>query len=173
MYYVYLHRFTNGVFYIGKGYGKRFFKVSNRNNNFYNNLLKKYGPPIKGIYRDNLTEEDSFKLEITLIRLFKEANIPICNLTNGGEGISGYKHSNATKEKMKLVKIGKPNNNCQDYIKTCKVHPSAKQVKCIETGVVFTSVTEAALSCNASISNVTKVCKGLRNRTKNLTFKYV
>ena len=61
MYYVYLHRFTNGVFYIGKGYGKRFFKVSNRNNNFYNNLLKKYGPPIKGIYRDNLTVDQISK----------------------------------------------------------------------------------------------------------------
>ncbi len=100
-YYIYIHRFTNGVFYIGKGTDNRHLKYSSRGR-YWNNIFKKYGPPIACIYRNNLKEVDAFNLEITLISLFREANVNICNLTNGGEGASGYKFTK--EDKIKLAK---------------------------------------------------------------------
>ena len=100
-FYVYLHRFSNGSFYIGKGSKNRLTIISSRGK-YWKNLANKYGVPIAGIYRDGLTEQAAFELEVTLISLFKEANIHICNITNGGEGTSGYVFTDADKLKLRL-----------------------------------------------------------------------
>jgi predicted GIY-YIG superfamily endonuclease len=100
-YYVYLHTFENGSVYIGKGKNNRAYKTSNRNK-FYNNTLKKYGKPIIEILFDNITEEESLRLEIEQIKKYKENNYKLLNITDGGEGVSGLKHSEDSKQKMRM-----------------------------------------------------------------------
>lgn len=91
-YYVYIHyrNDTNNPFYIGKGCGDRAY-VKRRRNKYWNNIVNKHGYTIK-IYKNNLTEKEAFKLEKELIEKYKD----LCNMTDGGEGSSGFKHSKET-----------------------------------------------------------------------------
>lgn len=49
----------------------------------------------------------------------------------------------------------------------------SKQIRCIETGEVFNSVTNCARSYNLQMSNIWKVINGERNHTGGLSFEYV
>jgi group I intron endonuclease len=46
-------------------------------------------------------------------------------------------------------------------------------VICVTTGITYNSITETAIRNNANVSKVAAVCKGKRNSTKNLKFKFV
>lgn len=93
IFYVYLHRrkTDNKVFYVGKGKGRRAFSSSNRNNHWCN-TKNKHGLVVEIVF-DNLSEEDSFQVEIDTILEFKYFGHPLTNMTNGGEGLSGFKWS--------------------------------------------------------------------------------
>lgn len=96
-YYIYLHitLTTNKVFYIGKGKKDRYISKQNRNK-YWLNTVNKYGYyPL--IYKDNLTEKEAFELEKELI-IFYSTITKLTNLTNGGEGISGYKYTEEQKK---------------------------------------------------------------------------
>ena len=54
-----------------------------------------------------LTEEEAFSIEIERIRFWREAGADLANATDGGEGVSGLKMSEASREKMRLKKLGK------------------------------------------------------------------
>lgn len=102
MYYVYRHTFSNGTIYIGKGAGNRILDNTSRNR-YWNSLKNKYGLPIVGIMMNNLTEKEALNLEIKVIRYYKQKNKPLCNITEGGEGCSGYKHTDEHKEYISTV----------------------------------------------------------------------
>lgn len=107
-YYVYLHlkEDTKEPFYVGKGKGQRaLFK--NGRSEFWQNVVKKHGYLIK-IIMSELSEEQALSLEQVTIANLKEIGVKLCNLTNGGDGVSGMKHSDASKMKMSLAKKGKP-----------------------------------------------------------------
>lgn len=96
-YYIYLHitLSTNKVFYIGKGKGNRYKSKQNRNK-YWLNTVNKYGYyPL--IYKDNLTEKEAFELEKELI-IFYSTITNLTNLTDGGEGTSGYKYTEEQKK---------------------------------------------------------------------------
>ena len=110
---------TNLVFYIGKGSNNRMYVHYNaiiNNNKITNNKLEN---KIRSIYKNNgyiiynkieaLNEQDAFDTEIELIKFYRNQNLDLCNLTDGGEGISGhtFKHSKETKEKISLRLKGK------------------------------------------------------------------
>lgn len=97
-YYVYFHiRLSNNqIFYIGKGKNKRYKSVADRNKHWHNVANKGY---YCLIYANNLTEKEAFNLEKEMIKKYKSQ---LVNLTDGGEGTSGYKY---TKEQKK---------NCSD-----------------------------------------------------------
>ena len=108
---VYRHRRldTNEIFYIGieldssnkKAEGKRSF-VKNRRNQFWKNIINKTNYEIEIIY-NNLTNESAKELEIFLINLYGRRDLKtgsLVNLTDGGEGITGFKHSTETINKM-------------------------------------------------------------------------
>ena len=48
----------------------------------------------------------------------------------------------------------------------------SKQVECIETGEVYKSIHEAERVLNISRVTISKVCRGLRKTTGDLTFKF-
>lgn len=111
MFYVYAHfkadDITGDPFYIGKGKNKR--ELSNRRNPLWKNIVAKHGFVSKRI-AENLTEQEAWNLEKTLISQFgklSEGTGCLCNMADGGEGASGAVHSNTTKEKWSAAKKGK------------------------------------------------------------------
>jgi hypothetical protein len=106
MYYVYAYLRNNGTpYYIGKGKGGR---------------LKQKHTSVKvpdsskiAVLENNLSEIGALALERRMIRWYgrKDNGSGILrNLTDGGEGISGFVVSDKTKEKISKAKLGKPSN---------------------------------------------------------------
>ena len=109
MYYVYLHlkEDTLEPFYVGKGKGKRAFARDCRNP-YWNNVVNKHGYLIK-LLMDNLSEEEALSLEKETIKNLLSLGVELTNMTEGGEGVSGWKHTEESKLKMSEAKKGKPN----------------------------------------------------------------
>ena len=106
MFYTYAHYTPEGrLFYIGKGQGRRAYFFHKRNN-YWNNVVAKYGKPIVKIIAKDLSETEAFIHERKLIKLYKEAGKILCNLSDGGDGFSGLHHSNEFKEKMRQFHKG-------------------------------------------------------------------
>lgn len=107
---IYLHiRLNDGVpFYVGKGTNKRMNTKSNRNI-MWNRIVSKYDYDII-ILEDNLSEEESFIMEKYWINRIgrKDKGLgPLFNFTDGGEGISGYTHTDETKNIISQSHKGK------------------------------------------------------------------
>jgi len=100
VFYVYLHRRAsdNKVFYVGKGKGKRAYSTFGRNDR-WNKTAKKHGLIVEIVF-DNLEETEAFQVERDTILEMKYFGYPLVNMTNGGDGISGFKHSVETKRKQ-------------------------------------------------------------------------
>lgn len=105
---VYVHiRLDNGdPFYVGKGTIKRIRKKTNRNKHWHN-VVNKCNGFDSIIIRDNLTEDDAFQLEKDTIAEYRLKNINLCNYTDGGDGPSGYKHTDECKLKMSELAKGR------------------------------------------------------------------
>lgn len=95
-FYVYVHRRldTGEVFYVGKGTGRR-INCSTGRNPLWTRVSKKHGLIAEKI-AEHLTEKEAFRIEMETISLLS----PPCNFTAGGEGISGYRHTPETKERL-------------------------------------------------------------------------
>ncbi len=117
--YIYKHPITLEPFYVGKGYGNRATRHLQMNKNkgnkyFYNTINKIINEckciPIIEYYKNNISEIDALKIEIELIekygRKLFDINGKLCNLTTGGDGISGYKWTEEQKLKIKNKKRG-------------------------------------------------------------------
>lgn len=146
---IYMYTFPNGKRYIGKTSTSLKDRQDGPNWNGYRNCtvlmkaVKKYG--IENIKQEvlfdgEMTDEYSSRLEQICILLFKTN----CrrfknpqygyNTTDGGEGTSGYHHTEESKKKMSESKKGKM---------TGKNHPNSKPIYCIELDRDFTSAGEA------------------------------
>jgi hypothetical protein len=103
IYYTYAYLREDGTpYYIGKGKGKRAYE---KKHNAYvpskNRVL---------FLKQNLTEEEAFKHEIYMISVFgrKDLGVGILyNLTDGGDGPSGYIHSEESRKQMGDRRRGK------------------------------------------------------------------
>ncbi len=92
--YAYLREDTT-PYYVGKGEGRRAYSKRHRVS----------VPPLGRILflKKNLTENEAIRHEVYMIDVFGRKDIGtgiLRNLTNGGEGISGFKHSKETKVKI-------------------------------------------------------------------------
>jgi len=101
MFYVYEHirLDTNTVFYVGKGKGRRCFD-SNRRNQHWKRVVAKAGGFDVHIVIDKIDEEFAFLAEQELITKLKSQGASLANLTNGGEGASGYQHTDEARIKF-------------------------------------------------------------------------
>ena len=77
------------------------------------------------------------------------------NLTDGGDGISGFKAS----EKSRQLRS--------------EHNPRKRAVICCDTNEIFESITAAARHFNISINSIYKVCRGERIRAGGLKFEYL
>jgi hypothetical protein len=106
MFYTYAHYTPQGrLFYIGKGSKKRAHSFYKRGS-YWQNIVNKYGKPNVEILADWKTEQEAFEHEKVLIACFKDMGYKLANLTNGGEGTSGYKHTPEQREKNRLAQLG-------------------------------------------------------------------
>lgn len=101
IYYVYLHRRLddNSVFYVGKGKKKRAWVTKSRNKH-WKHIVEKHGYTVE-IFKDNLTEQEAFKLEEEQIKFYGLDNLS--NMTLGGVSTTGYNHTKETRSLLKEI----------------------------------------------------------------------
>lgn len=88
-FYVYRHirLDTNTPFYIGKGSDNRAYRLDTRNT-YHKRVSTKHGCKVEILKYFN-NEQDAFKFEKSLIKLYKSLGYCETNMTMGGEGTSG------------------------------------------------------------------------------------
>ena len=108
MFCTYAHYTPEGrLFYIGKGCSVRRAHYMQGRNNYWCKVVAKYGKPVVKILAEWLTEKEAFEHEIALIKEYREQGLELCNLTDGGDGTSGYKQSDEHRQKNSQARIGK------------------------------------------------------------------
>lgn len=193
--YGYIRLDRNNYFYIGKGKNKRCNEHYTGRNEHFKNIINKVEYNMVILY-DNLTEDEALELEISTIYdlVFNEGySIDIrgynhkndkylVNCTWGGEGISGYKHTEESKKKCALFgsnngMYGKRGNLSPHYGKQYtdehkeKIklsNPKRNRVYCIELDRIFNSYREAEkilleeYNIKCSHACISYVCRGER-----------
>jgi len=152
MYYIYAHlrNDTNEPFYVGKGKGKRCHSKRGRNE-YWHRIANKHGYQIK-IVADKLDEELAFLAEAECIDLYKRRGYNLANMTDGGEGASGYQHTEEHKSKMvgndywKLVKTNGFKGKTHSEEQKAKWAESRKGTPSPRKGVVLTESTRLKIS---------------------------
>jgi len=101
MFYVYEHirLDTNAVFYVGKGKGRRCFEARRRNQHWKRVVAKAGGFDVR-IVVDKIDEDLAFLAEQELIAKLKSQGASLTNITDGGEGTSGYRHTDEARIKF-------------------------------------------------------------------------
>ena len=196
-FYVYVHiRLDNNtVFYVGKGHGNRAYNLSRGKGTHHDNICKACGCKAV-IIKDNLTESQAFRLESKMIKYYVHTlgygidikgynnyDHKLPHLTNkswGGEGSSGYKHSEETKREMSEKRKCENNHFYgmhhseeakRKMSEKKKGKPSNNRIKviCMTTGEAFDSIKEAAIHYNIlSSSKICDCCKGKRKSAGKL-----
>lgn len=113
MAYVYRHirLDKNEPFYIGIGADndyKRAYSFKQRNR-YWNHIVNKHEYEVE-ILMDNLTWENACKKETEFIALYGREDLnlgTLTNLTNGGDGMFGFKFSDESKRKMSISQKNK------------------------------------------------------------------
>lgn len=102
-FYVYAHtrNDSGAVFYIGKGCGRRAYVLHGRSS-LWTRISSKYGFSVK-ILKSGLTEDQAFAEEAIAI----SEHSGLCNHTLGGEGISGYAHTEETRRRLSKAHSGR------------------------------------------------------------------
>lgn len=91
-FYVYTHaRPGGGVFYVGKGSGRRAWDFSpSRRRGHHSNIIAKHGrSQIEVQVYPCASEDHALRLEVEMIAQFRAAGAVLVNLTDGGEGTAG------------------------------------------------------------------------------------
>jgi len=110
------YTFAYEPFYVGKGTGKRWkshmsealrVKVGSHKDNKIRKIIAETGDlPGVAIASENLDEAEAFSLERSMIVLLGRADLgkgPLTNKSAGGEGQTGYVHTEATKALLRTI----------------------------------------------------------------------
>lgn len=88
--------------------------------------------------------------------------------------IKGKKHSLQSIEKMRKAKIGKKaTQETKNKMSESQKHIGCKKVICLETNIVFKSVSECSRQMNISNGCISSVCRGVRKSAKGFHFLFL
>lgn len=108
MFYTYAHyKPDNSVFYIGKGQRNRAFDKVGRSKK-WKEIVQEGGHKVE-ILANWPTEQEAFEHEIFLIECFRGMGTSLVNVSKGGYGASGYRHTEEYVEHMKSIMSGSGN----------------------------------------------------------------
>ena len=182
-YKVYVHISPNGKRYYGitKQEPKKRWQNGKKygNNDHFTNAINYYGWDNFDhiVIARGLTEEEAKWLEIELIREFDTTNRDKgYNITKGGEGTNGYKHTEETRKNISKIHKGKTLSD-ETRKKLSESHkgknnPSAKRIYCVELDMYFDTVTEASEYVGCHRSNISSVLIGNRKTCKGYHWLY-
>lgn len=110
MFYTYAHyKPDKSVFYIGKGQRNRAFDKTSRSKK-WKAVVAQEGDHKVEILARWPTEQEAFEHEIFLIDCFKQMGVSLVNVSKGGHGASGYRHTAEYLEYMKSIMSGNSNS---------------------------------------------------------------
>ncbi len=107
-------KFDNEPIYIGKGIGNRIHGDHSHNpylTNKTNKILREGFELIKIKLMEDMLDDDAINMEIAYIAGIGRADLnkgPLTNLTDGGQGWFGRRHTEETNKKLSEIKKGKP-----------------------------------------------------------------
>jgi hypothetical protein len=162
---------TNKPFYVGKGNDARVKRITR--NRYHSSIVKKYGFQREIVFSSN-DEQLCFLIESHLICELKTRNcFGGANFTDGGDGVSGLKHSQISNENNRLKHIGKvqDQNACQRKSNSMKSSLKVKRIRVKQLALsgdlikIHDSVSSAANSLNKpnASSLISRCC---RKKTK-------
>ncbi len=157
MYYVYIHRkaTTGEVFYVGKGHGNRAYSHRNRNR-MWQRVVKRHGITVE-IVIEGIQEWYAFELEKDLITSYgrrSDNSGVLVNMTEGGEGVSGFRHSEETK--TTISKKNKGTKKSADFCKKLSVLKIGNTNMLGKTLSTESRIKIAEANRNRHVSNETK-----------------
>ena len=104
-------------FYVGKGTGNRCYSHENEAKYYVKRKSLKLGKirkllslgmsPVIVKVEDNVSDKQAIDLECFLIAEMRDSGIPLTNMTDGGDGAQGYKHTEEHKDKMRQLFVGR------------------------------------------------------------------
>lgn len=108
-FYIYEHvrRSDGRVFYVGKGSRYR-LRVTQHRNPHWVSVARKHGWDARVVFSTD-DEELAFLVECELIRKRRQDGSPLTNLTDGGEGMAGYKFPKEVAARRAAKRRGIPN----------------------------------------------------------------
>ena len=165
--YVYTHTRldTNEIFYVGIGTQDNYIRASRTANRsvFWENITKKTGWKIDIVF-DNLTWEEACEKEKQLISFYGRKDIGtgiLVNHTNGGDGSNGRIFSKETRKKMSKTRKGvKVTEEQKNKTRLSMLGKNCKKVINTETGEIYKSVQEAAISIGMNRTSLINRLKG-------------
>lgn len=165
--YVYTHTRldTNEIFYVGIGTQDNYIRASRTANRsvFWKNITKKTGWKIDIVF-DNLTWEDACEKEKQLISFYGRKDIGtgiLVNHTNGGDGSNGRIFSKEIRKKMSKTRKGvKVTEEQKNKTRLSMLGKNCKKVINTETGEIYKSVQEAAISIGMNRTSLINRLKG-------------
>lgn len=172
---IYQYDFDNGMSYIGV---TRFSVMSRYKNhlradNLVDRALRTHKHSIKIL--EIVPEEQLADEEIRLIAEKGTRWPDGYNFSAGGEGNRMHPDS---KKKLSEMRMGEANPMWGRHLTISKKNIDAirksriREVRCIDTGKVYESLTEASKDTNTPISKITVCCNGYRDSANNLCWEY-
>lgn len=164
--YIYIHRRndTGEVFYVGKGSGKRAF--DKKRNDWWKRIVSKCGYTVEII--EWFDDHDSaLAREVELIAEYREKGVQLVNLTDGGEGAKGYKHTPETRKIMSIKHIGKtPSDETKKKLSLAKKgekHHMFGKITSIETKRKISATNKDRTHSHATKMKISSSQKGEKN----------
>lgn len=196
MYVVYQHRRkdNNAVFYVGQGILKRAYEsISNRRNDNWRKIVKEAGGFNVDILAENLTREESLRIEAEYIKKYgtikHETGILVNERLNGTRGSeSGYKHTEEKKKEIsKKTKKAMIEGNLGSKVSIAlkKYFANTKNRENLSCNVkvsqydlegnfiaTYNSMKEAQNKTGIWSANISSACRGLYSQTGGYKWKY-
>jgi hypothetical protein len=106
--YQHIRKDTNQIFYIGIGKTEKRAYSKHDRSVLWNRYVNKFGYNVEILHKD-ISWDEACNLEMFYITNYGRINNHtgiLVNLTNGGDGIKGYLHTDETKEFLRKLKTG-------------------------------------------------------------------